>query len=127
MRRRLALLGLGAGVGGLAPLAACQRPKPDRRLRVPLAGLPVGGRREIEHGEEVFELVRTADGAFARSLLCSHYGCRVAWEPEERQYHCPCHEGRFDANGRPVSGPPQSPLRVIPLTVEGDTALVGAP
>jgi Rieske Fe-S protein len=125
VRRRLALLrGLGAG---LAPLAACREAEPDRRARVPLAGLALGQRRAIEHGEDVFEIVRTADGAVARSLVCPHYGCRVAWVEARRQYHCPCHDGRFDADGRPVAGPPAGPLRAIRVTVEGDTALVGEP
>jgi Rieske Fe-S protein len=121
-RRSLALLGFGGG------LAACERPRPDRRLRVSVAGLARGARRELVNGEEVFELARDANGVVtARSLLCSHYGCRVAWEPERRQYHCPCHDGRFDAEGRPVSGPPPGPLRTIRVQVDGQVALVGEP
>jgi Rieske Fe-S protein len=121
-RRSLALIGVG-----LAPLAGCAREKPDRRLRVPLGGMAVGARREVEHGEDVLEIVRTADGAVARSLLCPHYGCRVAWAADEHRYRCPCHGGTFDELGRPVAGPPPGPLRTLPVTVEGDTALVGEP
>lgn len=124
-RRSLALLGAAAGAG---PVAAACRPKTlDRRLRVPLASLAVGERREVEHGEEVVEVVRTADGVVARSLLCSHYGCRVAWDAAARLYRCPCHAGTFDASGRPVSGPPPGPLRAVRVTIDGDAALVGEP
>jgi Rieske Fe-S protein len=94
---------------------------------VPLPSLVVGQRREVEHGEEVIEVMRTAEGVAARSLLCSHYGCRVAWDAAARLYRCPCHEGTFDAEGRPVSGPPPRPLRVVRVALDGDAALVGDP
>jgi len=94
---------------------------------VPLSSLAVGERREVEHGEEVVEVVRTADGVVARSLLCSHYGCRVAWDRAASLYRCPCHAGTFDASGRPVSGPPPGPLRAVRVAIEGDAALVGEP
>ena len=127
MNRRRSLALISGAAAHAWPSAAC-RPRPaDRRLRVPLAGLAADERREIEHGDEVLELVRTADGAVARSLLCPHYGCRVAWDAAKRQYRCPCHEGTFDEDGRPVSGPPPGPLRAIRVTVEGGTALVGEP
>jgi Rieske Fe-S protein len=122
-RRSLALLGAAAW----PPAAACRPKKVDRRLRVPLATLALGQRREVEHGEEVVEVVRTAEGVVARSLLCSHYGCRVAWDASARLYRCPCHEGTFDAFGRPVSGPPPGPLRAVRVAIEGDAALVGEP
>ncbi|HVO09569.1 MAG TPA: Rieske 2Fe-2S domain-containing protein [Vicinamibacteria bacterium] len=122
MRRRLTLALLGA-----SPLAlACGAP-PDRRLRVPLATLSTGGRRVVDHGGEPVELLRTETGVVARSLLCSHYGCRVSWRPERSQYVCACHQGAFDAEGRPVAGPPTRPLRPVAAAVEGDAVLVGEP
>lgn len=128
MRRRRSLALLGATAAGGWPVGAACRPKPaDRRLRVPLASLAEGQRREVEHGEEVIEIVRTSEGVAARSLLCSHYGCRVAWDSAARLYRCPCHDGAYDAAGRPVSGPPTLPLRTVRVVLEGDAALVGEP
>lgn len=124
MNRRRSLGVIGAGALGLA---SCRERVVDRRRRVPLAGLGVDERREIENGEEPFELRRTESGVVARSLVCPHYGCRVAWVEARRQYACPCHDGLFDADGRPVAGPPTRPLRVLPAVVEGDLALVGEP
>lgn len=122
--RRRALVLCGAGL----PLAAlgCARPEPpDRRVRVPLASLPREGRLEIEYAGEPAEIVRTSSGLAARSLLCSHFGCRLQWQAEAERYHCPCHEGVFDRDGRPVSGPPTRPLRALPLEVAGRDMLVG--
>ena len=96
--RRLFLFLCGASL----PLAACARTEPpDRRTRVALARVDAAGRLEIEHLGEPAELRRTERGIEARSLLCSHFGCRVEWQQEAARYRCPCHEGLFDAEGRP--------------------------
>lgn len=119
--RRQFLLLCGAGL----PVAACAKPEPpDRRTRVPLARVEAAGRVEFEHLGEPAELRRTARGIEARSLLCSHFGCRVEWQQEAARYRCPCHEGLFDAEGRPVGGPPTRPLRILPTEVSGGDILV---
>jgi len=120
--RRLFLLLCGAGVS----VAACAKKEPpDRRTRVALAEVDAAGRLEFEHLGEPAELRRTARGVEARSLLCSHFGCRVQWEAARERYHCPCHEGVFDREGRPVAGPPTRPLRLLPVEAAGRDILVG--
>jgi Rieske Fe-S protein len=121
-RRTLALL--AAGLPGAA--LACARPEPpDRRVRVALARLEAEGRVEVEYAGEPAEIVRTDSGVAARSLLCSHFGCRVQWQEEAGRYRCPCHEGVFDREGRPVAGPPTRPLRRLPAEVSGRDILLG--
>jgi Rieske Fe-S protein len=44
------------------------------------------------------------------SSTCTHLACNVIWRKEKQMFECPCHSGYFDANGRPVSGPPSRPL-----------------
>jgi Rieske Fe-S protein len=122
--RRRALALLGAGLPGVA-LGCAPREPPDRRVRVPLASLDPGGRVDLEYAGEPAEVVRTASGVVARSLLCSHFGCRVQWEAAKERYQCPCHQGAFDAEGRPVAGPPTRPLRALPVEVAGRDILVG--
>ena len=38
---------------------------------------------------------------------CSHLGCQLSWNPEEKTYDCPCHGSRFDYKGRMIDGPAQ--------------------
>jgi len=45
------------------------------------------------------------------SNVCPHLACRVTWNESEKQYVCPCHDGRFDIEGKVVSGPPPAPLQ----------------
>jgi len=123
-RRRRALVLCSVGLPAAA-LACARAEPPDRRVRVPLAGLEAAGRLEIAYSGEPAEVVRTGSRVVARSLLCSHFGCRVQWQPEAGRYACPCHGGIFDREGRPVAGPPTRPLRVLPTEVAGRDILVG--
>jgi cytochrome b6-f complex iron-sulfur subunit len=125
--RRRTLVLLAAGGPASAVLACAPPPPPDRRVRLPLASLPEGGRTEVEYAGEPTEVVRTGAGVVARSLLCSHFGCRVEWRPAERRYYCPCHGGLFDAEGRPLAGPPNRPLRPVRADVVGADVLIGEP
>ena len=122
MRRRESLALLGTAALG----NACGKP-PDARVRVPLAELPRGGRTVVAYAGEPVEIVHGAEGITARSLLCTHFGCRVAWDAARERYRCPCHDGWFDGSGRPLAGPPTRPLRAVRVVVEQETALVGEP
>ena len=64
-------------------------------------------------------LLRVAeDEVVAFSQKCTHLGCVVYFEAEEDRWHCPCHEGNFDARtGEVLSGPPPRPLGRIDVEV----------
>ena len=47
----------------------------------------------------------------AISATCSHLGCIVTWDEKQKIFKCPCHNGRYDAQGRVISGPPPRPLK----------------
>ncbi len=58
-------------------------------------------------------------GLVAYSDVCTHLSCAVLYEADTRQFHCPCHEGRFDAaTGDAIAGPPIRPLPIIKLAIE---------
>ena len=52
------------------------------------------------------------------SSICTHLGCAVRWQGETKTFECPCHSARFDADGRPIAGPPTKPLAVLEHKVE---------
>ncbi|HQZ32831.1 MAG TPA: Rieske 2Fe-2S domain-containing protein [Ilumatobacteraceae bacterium] len=55
------------------------------------------------------------------SQKCTHLGCVVYYEAHESRWHCPCHEGNFEARtGNVISGPPTRPLGRIDLEVRDD-------
>jgi len=124
-RRTLALLGAGLGaplVGACAPSAP-----PDRRVHVALSELGPGRRVRVDYDGAPVELQRTGSEIVARSLMCTHFGCRVRWSEERALYLCSCHDGAFDADGRPVAGPPTRPLSLVPVERAGEEVVVGEP
>src|SRR5205085_1049475 len=57
------------------------------------------------------------------SSTCTHLGCGVRWEEGKKQFHCPCHGGVFDSEGKPVSGPVFKPLNRLQARVAADGQL----
>ena len=43
-------------------------------------------------------------GVFVRPR-CSHLGCALVWNPEEKSWDCPCHGSRFDGEGKVCDNP----------------------
>jgi cytochrome b6-f complex iron-sulfur subunit len=108
----------GSGLVALASLpllSACTNEEPFPGIRVELSELPENGRLVVMDGEQPVELVREDGVIQARSLFCTHQGCLVEWNETEQRYLCPCHQGVFDATGRPILGPPERPLRRFPV------------
>jgi cytochrome b6-f complex iron-sulfur subunit len=82
-----------------------------RRVKVGKAEeIPQGGGRLTLVDEEPVWLVNLPRGFVAMSALCTHKGCIVKWDEQQRLFRCPCHEGHFDERGNVVSGLPLRPL-----------------
>ena len=82
------------------------------------------GYAEVVDRRTVF-LVRTDDGQVtALDSTCSHLGCRVGWDAQAGEFHCPCHGGVYDATGAVKSGPPPAPLARLTAKIEGGQVMV---
>lgn len=58
-------------------------------------------------------------GLVAYSDVCTHLSCAVIYQAANKQLHCPCHDGFFDAaTGEVITGPPTRPLPLIELAVQ---------
>jgi Rieske Fe-S protein len=68
-------------------------------------------------GRKVLLMRETDGGLSAIRTVCTHLGCAVFYRPDKNIFECPCHQGVFDAQGNPVSGPPETPLQRYPLEV----------
>lgn len=72
----------------------------------------------------------TEDDFLALSSVCPHLGCRVHWEAQNDRFFCPCHNGAFDRQGSPVSGPPKAASQSLvrfPLKVENGLLFLEVP
>jgi len=63
-------------------------------------------------------------GLRALSAKCTHEGCTVQYKKDESLIWCACHNGRFNLEGRVLSGPPPRPLEPYRATGSLDTRVV---
>jgi Rieske Fe-S protein len=124
-RRLFTLLGGAVGLGAIP--AACAREEPPKpgQVSVPLSELEGGRRVTVVVLGNPVEVSRAGDAVIARSLLCTHTGCLVKWREDRREYVCPCHEGRYDADGNVIAGSPPKPLPKVPVQIAGGNARIG--
>jgi Rieske Fe-S protein len=111
-----------AGGGGLISLWASLRSvnTGEPTAIVPLEELEVGDSHLFEYPgpDDPAILVQPVEGlVLGFSQKCTHLGCVVFWVAEEMEFECPCHEGLFNLEGRPIAGPPDRPLARIEVEV----------
>lgn len=150
MSRRRFLTGLTVGIGAASTLLVggvlasafvgpALRPKPPQWI-------PVGDVDAFPAGEvSTVRLTYTETNGFykqerARPILvwrqpqthefvvfnstCTHLGCTVRWEANQRLFLCACHGGTFNLDGSVKSGPPPRPLDRLTLRVDSGNLLV---
>ncbi len=83
----------------------------------PVTDFTPGSVTLIRRGE--LYLSRLADGGFlALSRKCTHLGCAVAWNEEQKKFACPCHSSIFAENGTVLKTPAPRPLDQHPLMIK---------
>jgi cytochrome b6-f complex iron-sulfur subunit len=86
----------------------------------------IGNAKEIVvNGTPAIIINRPGKGYIALSRVCTHLGCLVEYDRDNKRLVCPCHAGIYDLEGRVLSGPPPKPLTAFPLKVEGEDITVG--
>jgi cytochrome b6-f complex iron-sulfur subunit len=78
----------------------------------------------VYHRGQKFFVIRDETGFFALSARCTHLGCMVVWNRDHRVFLCPCHGGKYDAEGHNVEGPPPRPLDALGIRLDDDGFLV---
>lgn len=64
------------------------------------------------------------DEVIAINATCTHLGCIVTWKEDQKIFQCPCHNGRYDVDGKVISGPPPAPLKRHKTKVEDGRILL---
>lgn len=52
------------------------------------------------------------------SAVCPHLGCEVPWNPEKKEFFCPCHGSVFAPDGARISGPTPRSLDSLTSTIQ---------
>ncbi len=115
------LTAFGFGVRYLIPKehVAIQRLLVGRRSQMP----PGSATPFVTPEGQTINVVHGRGGFLALSDVCPHLGCKVHWDSSGGEFVCPCHNGHFDAEGNPTSGPPadmDAPLSRFAVVEDGD-------
>jgi Rieske Fe-S protein len=81
-----------------------------------LLNLKVGEGRIIEENGKMYGVYY--DEARIRhfvSVKCTHLGCTVKWNCDEKSWDCPCHGSRFSYTGEVLNGPANRSLKYYKL------------
>lgn len=121
---------LGAVGGGALTIACCGTAVAAvKYLEPPVlfeedSRVAVGRPEEIAPGtvlvlpKQKIYVVRTADGFYALSSVCTHLGCMTRYDKEGAQLACPCHGSRFELDGSVRHGPAPKPLPRLHVAIE---------
>lgn len=94
---------------------------PTRGVRQFYVNYPLRGKTV---SRKIF-IVNTVKEMFSLSPVCTHLGCMVSWYRPENRFLCPCHDGKYDINGKVAAGPPPAPLNRLPLKIENEKVFIG--
>ena len=106
---------------------------PPKQAEVEVSSVKAGKLSEMEKesgkiikfGTKPVILIRTAnDEVRAFSATCTHLDCTVQFRKDFGMTWCACHNGKYDLNGRNISGPPPRPLDEFRVLIQGDEILI---
>ena len=77
------------------------------------------------HDKSPCLLIKIDEADFvAYAQKCTHLACPVVPDEARHALECPCHHGRFDLEtGKPLAGPPRSPLPRVNVELAKDGTL----
>ena len=106
---------------------------PPKQAEVEVSSVKAGKLSEMEKesgkiikfGTKPVILIRTAnDEVRAFSATCTHLDCTVQFRKDFGMIWCACHNGKYDLNGRNISGPPPRPLDEFRVVIQSDEILI---
>ncbi|KAF0140920.1 MAG: Rieske (2Fe-2S) protein [Ignavibacteriales bacterium] len=107
--------------------------KPPKQEEVEVASVSAGKLDEfkkdsgkiIQFGSKPVILIRTqTDKLLAFDAVCTHLDCTVQYKSEMGVIWCACHNGKYDLNGKNISGPPPKPLQPYNVSLKGDEIII---
>lgn len=127
LSRRAAAFTLGTvGLSSLV-FAFWRFRRPRGQPVTPLADVPPGSALRTTLGESPIIVLNVGGEVRAFEATCTHEGCPLGWNPQQRLIRCPCHGGAYDVMGNVVEGPPPAALPRLEAEVAGGTIFVDRP
>ncbi len=85
--------------------------KPGSKDEIAPNEIPVNEGRIIRKKEKRYGAYRSEDNYIHYvSAECTHLGCIIKWNNDEKSWDCPCHGSRFSYKGKVLNGPANKAL-----------------
>lgn len=106
---------------------------PPKQREVEVSNVSGGKLKDMENdsykivrfGNKPVILIKTDKGELkALSAQCTHLDCTVQYKKSEGVIWCACHNGKYDLNGRNISGPPPRPLDPYLVKLKGEEIII---
>ena len=79
----------------------------------------------VKFGNKPVLVIRKPTGEYsAFTAVCTHLDCLVQYRQDYGQIYCACHNGRYDLNGKNISGPPPAPLEKYSVIIQKDDVII---
>ncbi len=79
---------------------------PKHTGEIKLSDIHTGDAKIIQLGKEKYGAYRDEDdNLHVVAATCTHLGCTVKWNSDEKSWDCPCHGSRFNYEGQVLNGP----------------------
>lgn len=79
----------------------------------------------VKFGNKPVIVIRKSTGEYtAFSAVCTHLDCIVQYRKDYGQIYCACHNGKYDLNGKNISGPPPAPLEKYNVNIHKDDVII---
>lgn len=79
----------------------------------------------VKFGNKPVLVIRKGSGDYsAFSAVCTHLDCLVTYRKDYGQIYCACHNGRYDLNGKNISGPPPAPLEKYSVLIKDEEVII---
>jgi len=122
------IIGIGfAGLAGAVLYPIFDYLKPPKAPEVDVKNIdlgkvddvPANSSKMFKVGNKPGILIKTEAGELkAFTAVCTHLECTVQYKPDEKLIWCACHNGKYDLNGRNISGPPPRPLTPYNVVIQ---------
>ena len=78
----------------------------------------------LDEEAKVLVIKNSKGELIAVNPTCTHQGCIVDWEPDEKQFICPCHNAKYAPDGKVLATPAQSALSTYQVLEDNGNILV---
>ena len=119
----LGIAGLGAMVVTYRYLSPNALFEPSTTFRAGTPDLYPVNSVTYNQDQQVY-IVRTQEGFYAVSAVCTHLGCITQWKPDLSMIACPCHGSKFKSDGAKIEGPAPRSLPHFAITLTSDGGLL---